>query len=620
MEYAEEGLCERDVFLRTQVKSKKPNERDNMLKIIFSLDTGKVKFEHFKTTEARRRDYLWIGNNPGVKTQTRLTASDSKYIVDNFLARRSKWAIEGAVKKIEKGKLDEDADVRWLKDVLIAIKRQFFSSDADARRVVQLVENYIKSRKDVALFTVSVEKDGKEIDLVKNNGYKKFIEAELLSVRRVKRGVCHVCGEEKDVTPDPSYPLSILKVYSIDKKGFTSGIEDTDEARIRTHAVCLDCLRKLHAGAMFVRNKLRVNIGGLNAYLIPKSPFEEINPWMVEFMSKSFRTINNLDHMAKPDEILKEYVEHKGKEGMCYLDLIFGREEQATFNFKSLVPEVPLLRLTEIRDECREWISILKKFFGGTDKTWDLSFTGIRMIFPLRRRGRDIVEWKPLVTLYSSMLKGNIYPLNMMFTKALTLMRIHRYNTYNLYSLFWRYKRKNVAVSSERDKWLCRDLIKFNAFLKLLEQLKVIRTEDKCNTMSSNVFNEKELPDDIKEWFKIANYNDGQKALFLLGTLVAKIGTEQFKKGDKKKAVLNKIDFDGMSVERVMILANQVLKSFRDYRILGENEKLYGQMKMLLDANLSKLNDHLKNVFYVMSGYAFSTYRALTRGGESGGP
>lgn len=122
------------------------------------------------------------------------------------------------------------------------------------------------------------------------------------------------------------------------------------------------------------------------------------------------------------------------------------------------------------------------------------------------------------------------------------------------------------------------------------------------------------VDNNIIEFCKEQGYNSWQAGLFILGVLVGKIGTEQYKKGDKKKSILDNIDFDGMSNEKIKWLTNIVLKGLRDYGILEYNEIIYAQAKRLIDKTLNDLKNPLDNTFYLLSGYAFITLRAISGG------
>jgi CRISPR-associated protein Csh1 len=68
-----------------------------------------------------------------------------------------------------------------------------------------------------------------------------------------------------------------------------------------------------------------------------------------------------------------------------------------------------------------------------------------------------------------------------------------------------------------------------------------------------------------------------------------------------------------MSLKRLIILINDVFEKLNQYRIRQYNELIFSVMKFLFDKNLKswKLSD-LDNVYYILSGYAFNTYKTIT--------
>ena len=64
-----------------------------------------------------------------------------------------------------------------------------------------------------------------------------------------------------------------------------------------------------------------------------------------------------------------------------------------------------------------------------------------------------------------------------------------------------------------------------------------------------------------------------------------------------------------MGKEKVMRLENEILEKLRQYKILEFNENIFSLSHILLEKNMNnwKLYNQ-ENVFYVLSGYAFSNY------------
>ncbi len=68
-----------------------------------------------------------------------------------------------------------------------------------------------------------------------------------------------------------------------------------------------------------------------------------------------------------------------------------------------------------------------------------------------------------------------------------------------------------------------------------------------------------------------------------------------------------------MNLKKLVILINEVFEKLDQYRIRQYNELNFSVMKMLFDKNIKnwKLSD-IDNVYYIMSGYAFNTYKIIT--------
>lgn len=64
-----------------------------------------------------------------------------------------------------------------------------------------------------------------------------------------------------------------------------------------------------------------------------------------------------------------------------------------------------------------------------------------------------------------------------------------------------------------------------------------------------------------------------------------------------------------MGTEKLMRLSDDVLEKLKQYNILQYNENIYSALKLLMDTNIAqwKLSNQ-ENVFYALSGYAFSNY------------
>lgn len=122
------------------------------------------------------------------------------------------------------------------------------------------------------------------------------------------------------------------------------------------------------------------------------------------------------------------------------------------------------------------------------------------------------------------------------------------------------------------------------------------------------------LNDDLKEYIKDVKYGEQETAMFLLGYLIAAVASAQYTEKLSRKPILDKIAYQGMNKTRIIMLTAEIFEKLKQYKVLGYNEAIFAQYKMLLDQNINdwKLSD-IMNVFYILSGYSYRTYKILTK-------
>jgi CRISPR-associated protein Csh1 len=299
---------------------------------------------------------------------------------------------------------------------------------------------------------------------------------------------------------------------------------------------------------------------------------------------------------------MQEFRKEKELPFIYSINLLFGHKgkQSSQFVYQKMIQNVPVIRLLQIAVNASELEKSMAQLFNEEVKKWSIKVNDVYQIFP--KRGE---EWKSFVELFSSMLNGTRYSRERVVKKALLYAKILRYRTETVYEL------KKVSDDRRREELMCRGLLKYAIFLKLLENIGVIKMN--ANEMLRSISG---IEEDIKRFIEMQGFQEWQAGLFLLGTLLGNIGVEQYKKGDKKKSILDKVNFDGCSTEKVKYLANVALEGLKNYRILAHTEGTYAIMKEILDRNLDKLTNPVDNTYYILSGYAFITLRVITSGGE----
>jgi len=606
-----------DSLIKYIEDAKKQGEQ-YLVKVVFNLDVKRIHMDWMKYQRELAKEYLFIGNTFGAAREkvARLTTNDLKYLmvkVDKE-SERPLWRfdeennvisnVRANIRQLREKNLT-NINIDKLDEILEEIEATFIRNGGNV-----MVEN---PPKGAVLYTVCVQKSGRLIELAKTEGYRDLLNALIGRREYFTKGTCHVCGQYKEVLTDPAFPSgSLLKIWVKDKKGFMAGLSDSDEAGMRNFSICAECREDLLKGWAYVQKNLKVKVGDLYAYLLPglrKELTAEQLDSLSDKVNKTFGAVSSYESLLEFDKNLQNLSELVLEESWYELTVVFGNPESAHFRLLSMVQDVPVTNLHRLREQMRETGNAACEFFGGDRKGWNLGFFDIYRLLPLRRgRERDLSDLRKVVELFSSILSFSPYPRSRLLKYAVELAKVHRFQLYELY---------NLSHEGGWDLELCKGLLKFNYLLKMLRDMDIIHGSEAGDETMTLTVKENNRLKKIDEWFRNMGYNGLQQALFLLGYLVGEVGHQQKNKGDTKKSILDKIDFNGMKAEKVLSLSNQILKSLRDYRILQYNELIYHHMVRLLNKHKEELRiNPVENTFYLLSGYAFNTYIHDTRGGS----
>ncbi|RLG41367.1 MAG: type I-B CRISPR-associated protein Cas8b/Csh1, partial [Thermoproteota archaeon] len=419
----------------------------------------------------------------------------------------------------------------------------------------------------------------------------------------------HICGRDGEVLTNPDYPKgSLLGIYVIDKLGFLSNISNDQESLLRTHSICLKCKEKLVLGINVIEKHLSSKIDNVSVLIIPslvkidqKSEMKQL----LEYCKNAFNTANSYETYSQIENIEDELM---GRRLFVLVNLVFGQGRQSQFIYHATIQNVPPSRLILIGEKSRELAGETAVFFEEERDKWFIGLSDVKRLLPLRKLGNKTVL-KPFIELVNAMLTESPYPKEQILKFALLYAKVHHFGNYEGYDI------KRVD-RRQRDVEMCKGLLKYVLLLNLLVKLGVIEMEEGLFPSLEGV-NKEEIKD-IIDFCRKQGYNEWQTGLFLLGVLIGKIGVEQYNKGDTKKAILEKIDFNGMHVDKLKWLVNIILEGLKNYRLLEWNEEIYAQAKLIIDRNISNLKDPIANTFYVLSGYAYATLKAIKGGGKSG--
>ncbi|AGB03160.1 TIGR02556 family CRISPR-associated protein [Methanoregula formicica] len=615
--------------------------------IIFNFDTTNqtitCDYEEVKPDSGKK--YLWLGNNPRNKPQIYFTSDVFPFIfgdaisnilerVDNPLKNELQMVLEKFFIAISyKEKKDErkiwrvdftkfslPTDLRptfseknkeLLKELSSPSQKKDQAKKNSKKYLEALSKNILTSLKsklasdDVSIYTIKLngsslaarqeyrkmlsnEKIGCLFD-PKDTNYKKYLN---------RQGNCSLCNKKNIATTSTATNLS-FKYYMTDKLGFSS---DLDGKFTRNFNICETCYGNLLSGEAFIKNNLKIKIGKLNGYVIPTLLFKNLEldyARFARYITHKNNAVSNLTVLHIFEKELKNFRDFEENEKNNFvINYLFYRSEQGRdFKILRLIKDVPPSRLDTILDIQQKIALKIDKGYPVQQGFLKISLKSLYYTIPIRIGNKDRTYSTKFLDIIDAVFASRSIDYSLLIDQYTELLRIIFHN------------RGGYNVSSESHLW--RKVLQQNFALVFFRELNLLRgfTMEKVSDIGS-------VPVEInKFWSDIGVYDDPRKTLFLLGYLIGGIGNKQWKAGHKNKPILNKINFEGMNVQAIIRLTNEVFEKLVQYKILKLHESLFYEYKKMIDIYSQSWNlSNQENVFYILSGYSFATYQAISRG------
>lgn len=341
----------------------------------------------------------------------------------------------------------------------------------------------------------------------------------------------------------------------------------------------------MEIGQRYVMDSMRANVGKLSVYVVPslspKAPTTlldrikvEGRGWIVSFMD-----IQKVQEEIKDEAEIGDWV--------YSVTLVWAAVQQSKFAVSKVMYDVTVPRLLEIKRTSKR----VDRGLGIKDLTGkELDVVALYSISPVKESSRGAMA-TPFLDVMSSLMEG--YPIdeNYVYSSFLQELKCIRTNTcQNFFS---------KELSLEKGTMLA------TGFIKMFQVLNIMGSSQMVDTTSV------ENPID---YAKRLGLSKGHTGLFLLGVVTASVGLAQYKKGDKKKAILDRIDFEGMDLSDVKTYMSRLVESLRDYNILSYNEALVGEATSMINEDTSSLSSPQENVFWILSGYSWQTLKMIKKG------
>ncbi|HOP95642.1 MAG: TIGR02556 family CRISPR-associated protein [Dictyoglomaceae bacterium] len=630
------------LVLRSEDESEEENEKEKYLLIFnFDLDNNNVSISFKEIEDKVLEEFLWVGNCKGNISQDRLTTNVLSYllfqalevlyselpqgelknlldkVLKNFFLR-----VESNHKKISFLNFQKIKDFEEENIDVNEILSEFFENKENMdketikkfknkyeNKFYELLKKYKSlSQKDVSLYSVTF--NGKKPSDFED--YVNYIERKIIDENFEDgfEGYCFVCGKKDIITYDTARIPA--KFYITKLITFSSDFEGKKKSKgySKNFSLCKECYKDVISGIAYINNYLKASLAGNDLWIIPGFFFNNLNQTITDkwiqisknYVLSTFSFENYLRFEKEIEKNIEDYKYFEDLKDYSFVDLLFyekppGRE---TFKIKKFLNEIPFRRIDNIKNAIVETNKIGRKNLGEAERNpWFISLDGIYYLIPARK-GR-ISEYKKILDIYESIYLGQKIDKEFLISSFIELFKIYQFEKGGY----------NVRPGHNPQRELVISILKTNLLLKFFETLKIFKGGDSCMQDLRELLDTETL-----NYINDMGYSEQETALFFLGYLIGEIGAKQIEGAqdfNAKKPILNKINFNGMSAKNLIELANEVFEKLDQYRIRGYNEKIYTLMKKLLDLHIKNWNlSDKQNVYYILSGYAFNTYKKIT--------
>ena len=543
------------------------------------------------------------------------------------------------VKQIIEGRCDE-----LLNGIEYKLKEKYKKNNSISIKI--LVEDLLKSKGlysgEISLYTIKIN----DKLVCQTKEYKDMLYYEKIGClfdetnKRYKKnfnsqGICSICSDDaitKKQTDIDTKKIIIskqrddaitkkqttsnttnleYKFYMTDKVGFSFGLDKTFKKNLN---LCKDCYQHLMIGERFIQDNLKTQIGELNVYIIPHFALKDSSLDIADFSkyvsyyTDSITTLKNIEDL---EYNLKRYAKYE--ENNFVINYLFYQKSKSEFKVLKLIKDIPPTRLNIIREKEDEISNLVDEKYLGENK-FKIDLKSIWGSIPLKQeKGKKTYRGtsRYLDVLDAIFLNG-IIDYNSLINQFTEVIRIIRF------------EREGYNIRTKEN--FTKKILSLNFLLLFFKKLNILNSTNKYTINSTNKmenlnnYKTDEIKDLIPQeilnyWENIEIYGDNcKKALFLLGRLIGEIGYAQDNKDIKNRPVLNKITFQGMDVEKLKRLSNDVFEKLIQYDILKYNEPVHSAFKNLFEEHINNWNlSNQENVFYILSGYAFSGYIGFQR-------
>ena len=614
-------------------------KKENLIaSLVFNLDeqsiSGEIAGEFQKSSPFLYKN-IKIKDRNGKYTYVCCEADNMFKIEKTFFGKvnnKGKEPTEGEFKE----RIDNKYPILKNKDLykifvpLFQLRSKFINEqwgDTDTLYKNILVEGYKKSdtkTKIALIYACIISKDFGFEDctpISDIDGYEDFIRLDRLTKATSDNSkVSYATGVTKQNVTGVSFSNRYSINYMFVKETLNYASMFNKDNFSKNYQLNSDEQLYLERASQYLLKNQQVNIANINHCIIPQF----LNKTKVDFevvLEKVYKKSELLFQQNTFEKTLTSISDEIDKSEIYWINfLAFDPGGGNYFKTINLIKDVSITHFETVIKEFKnidsrfkkldfavDWESVMSDI---KDKEWrrqEFNFYTFYQIIPQRK---DKEKKNEALLIFKSILENRQIDKQVLFKHFVDLVLCHYFHRYEGY--------KNIKkFGDDFFDFAIRDAVfKYLAFFKVLNKLNLINNMD--NTIENQETEEiesieqstnklLEYQQKIDNFFTQMNYRPYQKALFYLGRMLSSVAYIQ---KDKKKTVLDKLNFNGMEKTDILRLRNALMEKAKQYdevdKVIFNDSRFdeYFHFNNWVDDNNKTVNPN-EALFFILTGYSF---------------
>lgn len=417
------------------------------------------------------------------------------------------------------------------------------------------------------------------------DGYKTYLEKKYLESKHEVTGnkkLCYATGEEHKDVQEVSFSgrYNINKFFVQETKNYASEFRSKDFSK--NYQVSGEVQNYLDRGSEYILNNLVTPIADVRHVILPQ--FLNSKKLTTRHLKSILADTDLLFNSKKMSE-LEAYFNRKSLNEAYWLNFIAIDSDGNYFKAGSLIKDVSKFHFAELIGGLRNSGELLSQWLG---KKYAFNLNQMYRLIPVRKDKENINQ---ALILFAAILESRKIDLRKIYQHFSELILCHWYGRYRSFT--------NVRSFYNDFDFAAKDAVfGYLAFINTLRQLDLLK-----NVPPMDKITKENIAEDVQNFFHAMNYQPEQCALFYLGRALNQAAYAQQKKGNKK-AVLEKLNYNGMDKRTIFRLSTDLFEKAKQYDIVEKMQWNLAEFNRRFNLNNWNMNPQ-EALFFILSGYTY---------------